>query len=235
MRILHLRFRPTADPQQVELRYSYEVSSDYQSRRLNLDEIGDLIRQAETHVYTRIPGNLARQGQQLYTWLDGSDRWLTQALKENRRQTLVLAVDLQHRLAHLPWELLHDGAGFLVERRNPRVVPMRWQGDNASETLPPPAPRPLHLLFMATSPEGVNVLNYEEEEGRILEATAKKPLTLTVEESGCLSELGELLEDYEVGAIDVVHLTGMGLFVMGFPVSSLSLRWETPAIATPKT
>ncbi|MCC5897456.1 MAG: CHAT domain-containing protein, partial [Phormidium sp. BM_Day4_Bin.17] len=217
MRILHLRFRPTADPQQVELRYSYEVSSDYQSRRLNLDEIGDLIRQAETHVYTRIPGNLARQGQQLYTWLDGSDRWLTQALKENRRQTLVLAVDLQHRLAHLPWELLHDGAGFLVERRNPRVVPMRWQGDNASETLPPPAPRPLHLLFMATSPEGVNVLNYEEEEGRILEATAKKPLTLTVEESGCLSELGELLEDYEVGAIDVVHLTGHGTLRDGVP------------------
>ncbi|NMG60311.1 CHAT domain-containing protein [Geitlerinema sp. P-1104] len=217
MRTLHLRFRPTADPQQVELRYSYEVSSDYQSRRLNLEEIATLIREAETQFYTRFPGDLVRLGQRLYDWLDGSDRWLTQALQDNRRQTLVLAVDLQGRLAHLPWELLHDGESFLVQRRNPRVVPLRWQGDTPSETLPPPAPRPLHLLFMATSPEGVTVLDYEEEEGRILEATRRKPLTLTVEESGCLSELQELLDNYEAGAIDVVHLTGHGTLRDGVP------------------
>ncbi|MFO5439443.1 MAG: hypothetical protein ACLBM4_12450, partial [Dolichospermum sp.] len=54
-----------------------------------------------------------------------------------------------------------------------------------------PENRALQVLFMATSPQGVEPeLDYEKEEGQILEATGRQPLALTVEESGCLSELG---------------------------------------------
>ncbi|MHC5722390.1 MAG: hypothetical protein ACYTX0_62865, partial [Nostoc sp.] len=54
-----------------------------------------------------------------------------------------------------------------------------------------PENRALQVLFMATSPLNVEpVLDFEAEEARIREATARQPLALTVEESGCLSELG---------------------------------------------
>ncbi|MEM7581546.1 MAG: tetratricopeptide repeat protein, partial [Cyanobacteria bacterium P01_A01_bin.80] len=66
------------------------------------------------------------------------------------------------------------------------------------------------------------VLDFEQEEARILQVTARQPLSLTVEESGCLEELGYLVEDYgkeygkEYGEeddkqyFDVLHLTGHG-------------------------
>ncbi|HEY9604055.1 MAG TPA: CHAT domain-containing protein, partial [Allocoleopsis sp.] len=72
-----------------------------------------------------------------------------------------------------------------------------------------PANRALQVLFMATSPLGVKPeLQFEAEEGRILEATARQPLALVVEESGCLTELGYLIDDYGQGYFDVLHLTG---------------------------
>ena len=62
---------------------------------------------------------------------------------------------------------------------------------------------------MASSPADVQpVLDYEHEEAVILEATERRPLDLTVEESGCLEELGELVQDYGAGYFDVLHLTG---------------------------
>ena len=71
---------------------------------------------------------------------------------------------------------------------------------------------------MATSPLGVEpVLDFEAEEGRILEATARQPLALTVEESGCLTELGYLVEDYGKEHFDVLHLTGHARFKDGKP------------------
>ena len=62
---------------------------------------------------------------------------------------------------------------------------------------------------MATSPEGVEpVLNFEEEEGRILEATRDHSIELVVEESGSLQGLQELLQSYGPGHFDVFHLSG---------------------------
>lgn len=107
--------------------------------------------------------------------------------------------------------MLHDGNSFLVERL-PGVVPVRWVSSDTVNKLSieaEPENRALQVLFMATSPLGVEPeLDFEAEEGRILEATVRKPLTLTVEESGCLSELGNLVDDYGSGYFDVLHLTG---------------------------
>ncbi len=125
---------------------------------------------------------------------------------------------MAEKLAHLPWEVLHDGNSFLVERM-PGFIPVRWVSSDAVKQLSieaEPENRALQVLFMATSPLGVEpVLDFEAEEGRILEATARQPLALTVEESGCLSELGYLVDDYGQGYFDVFHLTGHATFTDG--------------------
>lgn len=71
---------------------------------------------------------------------------------------------------------------------------------------------------MATSPLDVKpVLDFEGEEARILEATKRQPLALMVEESGCLSELGYLVDGYDRDYFDVLHLTGHATLQDGQP------------------
>ena len=87
------------------------------------------------------------------------------------------------------------------------MLPVRWRPTPPRAV--PTRNRPLNVLFMATSPLGVSPeLNYEEEEGGILEATQKYPLALTVEETGTLDELRDLVNGYPEGYFDVLHLTG---------------------------
>jgi CHAT domain len=54
------------------------------------------------------------------------------------------------------------------------------------------------------------VLDYEREEAEILQAAARPSIGLTVEESGCLEELGYLVNANGQRYFDVVHLTGHG-------------------------
>ena len=71
---------------------------------------------------------------------------------------------------------------------------------------------------MASSPrDHFPELDFEVEEGSILEATKRSPLFLEVEESGCLTELGYLVESQEENFFDVVHLTGHATFEDGKP------------------
>nr|WP_269144859.1 tetratricopeptide repeat protein [Nostoc sp. WHI] len=156
----------------------------------------------------------------MYNWLDGSDRWLQPLLDKYKREGIVLAIAASEKLAHLPWEVLHDGVSFLVQQI-PAIVPVRWVSDSAVKKLTiegEPENRALQVLFMATSPLNVEpVLEFEAEEARILEATARQPLALTVEESGCLSELGYLVDGYDREYFDVLHLTGHATLQDGQP------------------
>ncbi len=115
-------------------------------------------------------------------------------------------------LAHLPWELLHDGTGFLLERQDIAVLPVR-SVQQRNTNVAGVQNRPLRLLFMATSPEDprVSVLDYEREETNILQATKDQPLALIVEESGSVQELTNLVKSYEEDYFDVFHLTGHGI------------------------
>ncbi|MFE1746777.1 tetratricopeptide repeat protein [Coleofasciculus sp. H7-2] len=219
MQTLHLDLKLVVD-NYVELRYFFDNPNDYQRRSLPLSDIADLIQLAEQDYYVRLAVDYAVTGRKLYNWLDGSDRFLQRLLDRHRGEGIVLAIAATEKLAHLPWEVLHDGNSFLVERL-PAVVPVRWVSSDAVKKLSleaEPENRALQVLFMATSPLGVEpVLDFEAEEGRILEATARQPLALTVEESGCLSELGYLANDYGKGYFDVLHLTGHATFADGQP------------------
>ena len=94
----------------------------------------------------------------------------------------------------------------------------RYARSPISAWRPATANRPLRVLFMATSPEDVKpLLNFEDEEGRILDATRTRPLEFIVEESGSLEGLQYLIESFEPGYFDVFHLSGHADVIGGVP------------------
>ncbi|HIK05604.1 MAG TPA: tetratricopeptide repeat protein [Trichormus sp. M33_DOE_039] len=211
MQMLHLDLK-RVDGNYVELRYFIDNPNQYEKRSLSLAEIEELINWAERDYYvSAFAEDYTVTGRKLYNWLDGSDRWLQSLLNQYRCEGIVLAIATDEKLTHLPWEVLHDDESFLVQRV-PAIVPVRWVSDSAVKKLTveeEPENRVLQVLFMATSPLNVEpVLDFEAEEARILQATAQQPLALTVEESGCLSELANLVKNYGKNYFDVVHLTG---------------------------
>ncbi|MEH2313371.1 MAG: tetratricopeptide repeat protein [Nostoc sp.] len=208
---------------------TFELRCDYGSRRLDKTELAALIDLSEQNYYAQqrdyLP-YLTQLGRQLYQWLDGKEGWLRRALDEADEQTILLdliqtseAKGLNPEtervalgLAHLPWELLHDSAGFLIERRDISVLPVRSVQQRQSPVIGVQN-RPLRLLFMATSPEDPRVppLGFEQEEANILQATKEQPLALIVEESGSVAELANLVKSYPEDYFDVFHLTGHGI------------------------
>ncbi|MEJ6486926.1 GUN4 domain-containing protein [Nostoc punctiforme UO1] len=202
----------------VSLRYFWDNYSNYKEHKLPLGEIKGLSDKADTDYYTRLPVDYSITGQALYHWLDKSDRLLTNALNQPRQQGLVIAIATDKGVAHLPWELLHDGKSFLVEK-TPPIIPVRWMSSGQPiVTADDPQNRPLNALFMATSPLGVEPeLDYEAQEGKILSATKRTPVNLRVEESGCLTELSYVVREYETGYFDVFHLTGHATYQNGKP------------------
>ncbi|MDZ7957068.1 MAG: GUN4 domain-containing protein [Aulosira sp. DedQUE10] len=215
MKILHLDLKLVGD-RYAQLRLFWDNPNNCQSRQLPLAEITELIEKVETDYYTRLPEDYAKTGQALYNWLDGSDRIFQSAISQHKREGIVLAIAATEKLAHLPWEILHDSTDFLLNRRPFPIIPIRWVKDDDSKQLTPedqPANRALNVLFMATSPLRIEPeLDFEAEEAKILAATKRQPLSLIVEESGCLKELGYLVDDYEKSYFDVIHLTGHATF-----------------------
>ncbi|AFY34916.1 tetratricopeptide repeat protein [Calothrix sp. PCC 7507] len=204
MQTIRIQLRESTQ-ETVELRYWLPQKNHYESRRLKLAEIADFLKQGERDYYKLLP-NLPGIGQQLFFWLDGDGRWLSRGIANCRGEGLVIAIDTDKKLAHLPWEVLHDGEDFLVKRVNPVVLPLRWI-EKETEPFSVEA-RQLRVLFMATDPEDVQPkLEFEQEEARILADTRDFAVDLRVEESGCVSELGKVWSRY-FNDFDVFHLTG---------------------------
>ena len=204
MQTIRIQLRESTQ-ETVELRYWLPQKNHYESRRLKLAEIANFLNQGERDYYKLLP-NLPGIGQQLFFWLDGDGRWLSRGIADCRGEGLVIAIDTDKQLAHLPWEVLHDGEDFLVKRVNPVVLPLRWI-ERETEGFSVEA-RQLRVLFMATDPEDVEPkLEFEQEEARILADTRDFAVDLRVEESGCVSELGKVWSRY-FNDFDVFHLTG---------------------------
>ncbi|MGB3758823.1 MAG: CHAT domain-containing protein [Rivularia sp. (in: cyanobacteria)] len=214
MQTLHIELKSKSDSF-VEFRYYWDNPNDFRKRTLELSEITDLLKAAELDYYTPLPEDFAKIGRKLFNWLDGSDRHLAEMLEPFQcNEGLIIAISTAGKLAHLPWELLHDGLVFLVERS---LIPVRWF-PKTSQGKVEPANRPLRVLFMAASPLGVEpVLNFEAEEAMILDATKEQPLQLEVEESGCLTGLGNVVKSNKLGYFDVLHLTGHAVIKDGQP------------------
>ncbi|MEH2338538.1 tetratricopeptide repeat protein [Nostoc sp.] len=204
MQTIRIQLRESTQ-ETVELRYWLPQKNNYESRRLKLAEIADLLKQGERDYYKLLP-NLPGIGQQLFFWLDGDGRWLSRGIAECRGEGLVIAIDTDKQLAHLPWEVLHDDKDFLVKRVNPVILPLRWiEKETAGFSV---EARQLRVLFMATDPEDVEPkLDFEQEEAKILPDTRDFAVDLRVEESGCVSELGKVWSRY-FNDFDVFHLTG---------------------------
>ncbi|OYD87779.1 hypothetical protein CDG77_27500 [Nostoc sp. 'Peltigera membranacea cyanobiont' 213] len=204
MQTIRIQLRESTQ-ETVELRYWLPQIKHYESRRLKLAEIADFLKQGEDDYYKPLP-YLPGIGQQLFFWLDGDGRWLSRGIANCLGEGLVIAIDTDQKLAHLPWEVLHDGEDFLVKRVNPVVLPLRWI-EKETEPFSVEA-RQLRVLFMATDPEDVQPkLEFEQEEARILADTRDFAVDLRVEESGCVSELGKVWSRY-FNDFDVFHLTG---------------------------
>lgn len=210
-RILHIDLQERGS-NRVEFRFFWDNPNQTRTYTRSLSEINNLSDRADTDYYTRLPEDHATTGQRLYQWLDGTERILQNGLDSHRgEEIIVLAISTSQGLAHLPWELLHDGQGFLVSKY-PAIVPLRWMKTGNERLLTVdnnPQDRALNVVFMASSAKGVTpILDFEAEEGKILKATRGKPLSLTVEESGCIKELGELIASKDRGYFDVIHLSG---------------------------
>jgi hypothetical protein len=184
---------------------TFELRCSYGTRRLDTDALERLINLCEAKYYNKEFSDrfqLKNIGRELYQWLDGKEGWLQQALAEDSQTRIYLDLiqtteaqalnpkiqKIALGLAHLPWELLHDGSGFLLAEGNVSLIRCVQQREN---NFLGPQNRPLRLLFMAASPEnsGMAPLQFEQEEANILAATKDQPLALVVEESGSVQEL----------------------------------------------
>ncbi|MEM8505958.1 MAG: CHAT domain-containing protein, partial [Cyanobacteria bacterium P01_D01_bin.1] len=224
---------------------TFELRCEQGVRSLPQSELSDLIEQCEQTYYSGRrrnswgqfvdnPEDLVRFGRTLYGWLDGREGWLRSRIASGDDLAIYLNLDLPADmaalnldtqrvamgLAHLPWELMHDGDTFVMMRMDVAVLPVR-QVKQRTGDVAEPQNRPLRLLLMATAPDlpGIADLQYEQEEANILQATKSQNQTidLVVEESGSLEELTGLVQSYAVDHFDVFHLTGHGFVEAGQP------------------
>ncbi|MEV4847706.1 CHAT domain-containing protein [Micromonospora matsumotoense] len=228
---------------QTSNHYELRLSADAEpprTRRLDraaVDELITLVRRdyspdaAAQRVYGAT--RLVELGTRLAEFLDGDERWLTPMLAHPAGAVLRITTE-QQRLRHLPWELLAREGAFLTVAGRAPLLPVRMVGSHAALTGPvTPGNRPLRVLFMAASPEGVEpVLNFEAEEAAILAATRRTGTDLVVEESGTLEGLRFLSRDYGPGHFDVLHLSGHATTDGGKPVFVVEDEFGAPTGAT---
>lgn len=152
------------------------------------------------------PSRLLELGTQLSRWFDGPERWLARV---RRGSGFALHVAGERQLRRLPWELLAGSGTFLARSPYELYGPVAHSRRDDRDVAP--QNRPLRVLFMACAPEGIMpVLDFEQEEGRILATTQAhdRPIDLLVEESGTIEGLEHVIEGVPAGHFDVCHLTG---------------------------
>ena len=228
----------------------FEQSSDYSELRLRggeglrtrgldrtaIDHLIEVVEHAyaEDSIAQRVFGSaeLRDLGEILFNFLDGDERWFSQALADPRGATVRIAAG--RRLRHLPWELVVRDGSCLAVSENAPLLPVRAASSIATlGAVVTPHNRPLRVLFMATSPEGVEpVLSYEAEEAGILEATADTGTELVVEESGTVEGLRFTAESYGPGYFDVLHVSGHATIDEGQPKFLVENELGGPALAT---
>ena len=156
-------------------------------------------------------GDLLAIGQEMFRWLDEAG-WASGWAAGSGDRELEVRVDglggaQEAALLDAPWELLagRDGPLALDPLRLFVVARRVGRPQQARE----PRHSDLRLMFMASAPEGQVELDFEAEEGAILEATKDdERVHLIVEETGVLRFLrGRLASE---GSCEALHLSCHG-------------------------
>jgi hypothetical protein len=119
-------------------------------------------------------------------------------------------------LLALPWELLHDGGGFLFQGKNPVRVRRCLPKENAEKAVP--SRLPIRILLISPRPE-------DERAGHIDHCISARPLVAAVQSLGELAELtvldpptypalGQALRRASEAKcpFDVIHFDGHGVY-----------------------
>ncbi|MBV9142207.1 MAG: CHAT domain-containing protein [Pseudonocardiales bacterium] len=216
--------RPGGPGTRAELRYDFGPDVPGSKRKpppapLDAAELQRLLTESDTHYYVEAPGTspeqrraqLKNMGSELFQLLDTPEGLLTGFLADygGNWPVIVLGIGADTGLGHLPWELLRDANGYLIERPNP-VVPIRVLPGRAIPDQP--KARPLRVMFMAGAPEhGGRPLDYDAERTAINNAAEENTLLVKMgyEPSGRLDALQRTLARFDGNdAYDVLHLTG---------------------------
>jgi hypothetical protein len=165
---------------------------------------------------------LVEIGRGIADFLNDGDRWLDRVLDGTGEIAFEIAVsgtpeERERVLLDMPWELLAP-KGIFLAADNERLFRVARRLGRLQEPAVP-AYRDLALLFMAAEVEGQSILNYEQEEAAILQATTSPTLNLSVEESGAVEFLGQRIADD--GPFEALHLSCHGEIVKGEPVLAL--------------
>ena len=144
---------------------------------------------------------LASYGQRLYGFLFGDGSDFNAFLRYNdsyKRARITLAMHSNAAaLWQLPWEYLHDGDDFLA--LSGRFQLSRRPHGMATLTTSP-APLPLRIFVIVSSPEGAQLLDTEEEIGVIQDALdeAQRAGRVDVQylDDATLGNIGDSLREY---------------------------------------
>lgn len=153
-------------------------------------------------------------GAEIATWLDGHDHWLGRLRDTNAAPVIATfrvraqPTEDDRRFLEVPWELAAQNGQFLAEDPTIRWAPLRRLGD----PLPPLVPRhtyKLGVMFVAASPYGQHVLDFEAEETAILLATRNTDMDLAVEDDGNLNAIRDAWNRPQT--LDALHLSCHGI------------------------
>jgi len=193
-----------------------EFNENTEKSSIPMEEISQIQEMCQHFNWSQSERLSQKIGETLFSLLNG-DNVLVQALKEAdlHGEPLQLFIEKEETerdfIPDLPFELLYDSQ-FLVPLK---IHLIRHVSDYGSKKPVKSENRPLKVLFMACSPEGVTpVLDYEKEEEIILEVTKDLPVEIDVEDTGSLQGLADCLENNEY---DVIHLSGHANIEDGTP------------------
>lgn len=191
--------------------------------------ISEISKMWEDFRIHRLDSLLKRIGERLFSLINGDRQLLMRALQEAGAHGERLQVVIRSSgLLDLPFELLYSSEFLAVDK----IDVIRRVSDWGSEKSPKVENRPLAVLFMACSPEGLSpVLFYEKEEDAILEATSGLSAEIDVEDTGSLDGLRQQLTTNQY---DVIHLSGhANITPEGEPFFWMEDEEGTPVKVTP--
>jgi tetratricopeptide (TPR) repeat protein len=173
-------------------------------------------------------------GQLLYRCVLGGDtgallaqRSADMAKREGRLRLRVRVESNAPELMNLPWELLHDGNGFLVTRTG---LPISRLPAGIERRARPPLDRTLRMLVVVSSPLDLPshmILNTEKEQEMIIAALDKLQRNRLIDIDFCEDATLATIQDYlSEQEYDILHFTGHGVFSEELQRSELLLENE---------